>query len=125
MAFRLNFQQGNRARKRCTNLRVWAMQRSIADEINPKICREDLETRLADLGITQDTERPARQANRRKTDSKGLRGGGGEATFFHPELGKPEVGVRMVSVCRRNEGLEVELDSQEIMPVNNNLEVNP
>jgi hypothetical protein len=115
--------------KRAANSRTWAMQAQIANEINPKICREDLEARLSDLGITQDPERPARQANRRKTDSKGLRGGGGDATFFHPELGKPEAGVRMVSILKRDEEAEetqnVEIGVEEATPVNNNLEVNP
>lgn len=98
--------------KQEVNARVWSLQAQIGDEINPKICREDLETRLNDLGITQDPERPARQANRRKTDA---RGGKGASTFayFHPEMGKPEVGVRMVSLYRKNEGLEVEIEGGE------------
>lgn len=103
--------KGNRANKRCANLRAWGMQRKIADEINPKINREDLETQLRDEGVEVPSDKPARQANRRKTDAKGLRGGGADSVFFHPEIGKPEVGVRMVSLHRKNEGLEVEVAS--------------
>lgn len=102
------------ATKREVNERVWDMQAQIADEINPKICREDVETRLNDLGITQDPEKPARQANRRKTDARGNKGANSFA-YFHPEMGRPETGIRMVSLYRKNEGLEVEIaDESEV-----------
>ncbi len=114
--------------KRAANSRTWAMQAQIAEEINPKICREDLEARLSDLGITQDPERPARQANRRKTDGGGHKDANSFA-YFHPEMGRPEVGVRMVSVLKREEEPEeaqnLEVGVEEVTPVNNNLEVNP
>lgn len=104
--------KGNKASKRCANLRAWGMQRKIADEINPKINRDDLETRLEDAGVTHPEFMPRRQANRRKTDARGGKGASAFA-YFHPEMGKPEVGVRMVSLYRKNEGLEVEIEGGE------------
>lgn len=103
--------------KQEVNARGWSLQAQISNEIDPKINRDDLEARLNDLGITQDPERPARQANRRKTDARGGKGASAFA-YFHPEMGKPEVGVRMVSLYRKNEGLEVELEGGEQNPEN-------
>ena len=100
------------ATKRAVNARVWSLQAQIADEINPKICREDLETRLEDAGVTHPEFMPRRQANRRKTDARGSKSANSFA-YFHPEMGKPEVGVRMVSLYRKNEGLEVEIEGGE------------
>ncbi len=97
--------------KREVNGRVWAMQAQIADEINPKINREDLETRLEDAGVTHPEFMP-RRANRRKTDARGGKGVSAFA-YFHPEMGKPETGIRMVSLYRKNEGLEVEIEGGE------------
>ena len=90
---------GNGARRRVINNRVWAFRNEIAAELAPPV-----EDKLEEIQAPR-----VRQANRRATDSKGLRGGGSDATFFHPELGKPQPGVRMVSVYRKNDGLEAEI----------------
>jgi hypothetical protein len=118
-----NCYAGNAARRRLGKIRVhnriWALRDAIAAEIAPPV-----EDKLEEIQSPR-----IRYANRRSTDSKGLRGGGGDATFFHPELGKPEVGVRMVSVLKRQEEPEetqnLEVGVEEVTSVNNNLEVNP
>lgn len=76
---------------------VWETRNKIAAEIRPPA------DKLDDLNIEETVL--TRMANRRKTDAKG-NSKGNNASFFHPSVGLPEVGVRMISVQNKPEDSE-------------------
>lgn len=98
-AQKLNFCRGNRASKRSANLRVWGMFYQIKSEIHPVVSRMD----EIEVEIAEDTamRKEHRQANRRKTDATGGKKSGEAHGYFHPNEGRPQAGVRMVSVTKR------------------------
>ena len=86
--------KGNKASKRAVNARGWGMLARVKSEIAPPT-----ENPLDEFvcPTKADLEKPARQANRRATDARATGRGNGDF-YSHPEMGKPEVGIRMVSV---------------------------
>ena len=87
-----------RGMKKERSEKIWETRNAIAAEIRPAA------DKLDDLDIEETVL--TRMANRRKTDAQNTHGKNNNDFFSHSGFGKPEVGVRMVSVQTKAEDNE-------------------